>query len=333
VPVSDNDKDLNTDIPYTLTFISLNVLHDLSNGVVKEKPQYNYTHLLHNQLRRIQIFELLDKTGADFIALQEVTPDFYKLLMDLPWVQKNYYLSDISTQSLEPSGNVLMSKYPFQESFLWLYTVSQKKFSLGLFLINQRILSVAVVHLKAGQQDHYVELRSREISQTISIQSICGYDDAVILGDFNFQEVKHEGNEQLDETFVDCWRFCHGKDPGWTRDKNKNSLARKMSEISYQVKNLPIPTTYTGDRYDRIYLSSSIWHPNHMKLIADKPCGKSEDGLFDIFPSDHFGISLEIGVSQQWVRRWMILGVGVIVCVVGVVLYHKFWRKVPEIKN
>jgi len=197
---------------------------------------------------------------------------------------------------------------------------------LALFNINHRKLSISAVHLKAGPPTTYARVRAWEISQTMSVQSICGFDDAIIIGDFNFHSSENETTTMLDQYFIDCWKFCNGNDPGYTRNPNLNSIARIMHEISYKMKNQVIPDTFGGDRFDRIYLSSSVWNPENIRLIGNEPCGKSDDGSFDLFVSDHFGLLLEITGNGH--KKWFWFGMCVCACViVGGIVCSRYIKK------
>jgi len=72
----------------TLKIVSQNVLFGPSDKEEK-KSDPTYTHL-----RMPRMFELLESTQADFIALQEVEPPLYSLLIEQKWFLFSHVLSN-----------------------------------------------------------------------------------------------------------------------------------------------------------------------------------------------------------------------------------------------
>ena len=54
----------------------------------------------------------LRDTNADVIGLQEVTPQFVEMLMTQPWVQRSYFVSEVSSVVVQPFGQVILSRIP-----------------------------------------------------------------------------------------------------------------------------------------------------------------------------------------------------------------------------
>jgi len=63
---------------------------------------------------------ILRRTDADLICLEEVTPRFLEALMAAPWVRRGYYLTEADPRgprsSVMPYGQVILSKMPFHSS-------------------------------------------------------------------------------------------------------------------------------------------------------------------------------------------------------------------------
>ncbi|MBP5978043.1 endonuclease/exonuclease/phosphatase family protein [Brasilonema sp. CT11] len=65
---------------------------------------------------RVQkLIELLKYSNADIIGLQEVTQSFLIQLLREDWVKNKYYVSDsIQGTTVNPYGQLLLSKFPFK---------------------------------------------------------------------------------------------------------------------------------------------------------------------------------------------------------------------------
>jgi len=281
----------------SLTLVTFNVLFH-NDDVIHKKPEYDFAEFIHTARRKPATYKLLGELGADFIALQEVTTDFFQGLILQPWVQENYFISDIHGKTVIPSGNILLSKFPFK-SFSWNYIRSSKALYLAILEINNKQFSIGNLHLKAGNMKDFKYTRQCEIHETISIQNFCKFDDAVLLGDFNFREEGEEHHDELELNYVDCWKFLKNDEPGYTHDPARNVMALKMAQKSRSVKNPTKTGPFVADRYDRLYLKSHSWKPTSTQFVLDQPIGKSDDGTFDLFVSDHFGLLVTISVDED----------------------------------
>lgn len=56
---------------------------------------------------------------------------------------------------------------------------------------------------------------------------------------------------------------------------------------------------HTGDRFDRIYLQSETWTPTKAGIFGTEPICKSECRKYDIYPSDHYGLKVTLGVNAH----------------------------------
>jgi len=103
----------------SLCFLTFNVLFDPKDAHMPNK--YDISHLLHSSIRTVELFKELGKSNADFIALQEVTPRLQKELMQEDWLRQKYIISDRTSQSVLPTGNLILSKYPLKRMNIYTY--------------------------------------------------------------------------------------------------------------------------------------------------------------------------------------------------------------------
>jgi len=82
----------------------------------------------------------LGSLNADMIALQEVTPEFYELLLSQLWVRQNYYVSDVIGESINPHGNFYYQKYHFTiVTFIVFRKALKKQFCHLIILMDSHL--------------------------------------------------------------------------------------------------------------------------------------------------------------------------------------------------
>lgn len=88
----------------------------------------------------------------------------------------------------------------------------------------------------------FAHVRKTQVEQTMDMLEAYGQADGhLLLGDFNMRDVDREGNERLDETYVDLWQAAHGpiepgRADGFTFDLAKNDTARLISTRVTAIK-------------------------------------------------------------------------------------------------
>ena len=257
-PAEDISKSVKSN---SLTIASFNVLHNLYE---KEKIQ--------TEKRLPAIVEQLRQCDADIIAIQEATPDLLELLLSQGWV-RDYYVSDsIAAETIQPFGNLLLSRLPFtavEHEFS-----AHKKAMIGNWFINSELLQVAVVHLTSSRAKNSAEKRKYQLTTLLNhLYKQSG--NYLIVGDFNtrnnLQEVANISN------FIDVWQELRPDEAGYTFDPQINPLAKLMSLEGEAA------------RFDRILLSDENggWVADNVNLFACEPVENTQD---TIYPSDHFGI-------------------------------------------
>ncbi|MEM6752975.1 MAG: RNA repair domain-containing protein [Cyanobacteria bacterium P01_C01_bin.38] len=266
-PTEDLSKSVKSN---SLTIASFNVLHDLYE---KEKIQ--------TEKRLPAIVEHLRQCDADIIAIQEATPDLLELLLYENWV-RDYYISDsIAAKTIQPFGNLLLSRLPFTAVEHEFST--HKKAMVGSWFINGELLQVAVVHLTSSRSQNSAEKRKHQLTTLINhLYKQSG--NYLIVGDFNtrnnLQEVPNISN------FIDIWQELRSDEAGYTFNPQINPLAKLMSLEGEAA------------RFDRILLSieNGTWVPKDVNLFAREPVDNTQG---NIFPSDHFGIRAVVSRKKK----------------------------------
>jgi len=255
----------------SLTVASFNVLHNLYE---KEKIQ--------TEKRLPAIVEELRQCDADIIAIQEAIPDLLKLLLSQDWV-KDYYISDsMMAETIQPFGNLLLSRLPFTAVEHEFST--HKKMLVGSWFINNELFQVAAVHLTSNRAQNAAEKRKRQLKTLLNhLHKQSG--NYLIVGDFNSRNNLQEEVPDISR-FIDIWQQLRPDEAGYTFNPQLNPLAELMSLEGEAA------------RFDRILLSSenSSWVAESIDLFACKAVENTEE---KIFPSDHFGIRAVVSWGQQ----------------------------------
>lgn len=241
----------------TLSFITYNVWFG----------EYFFTQ------RARALFSILQNSDADFIALQEVTPPFLKLLLDEEWVRKDYLLSDGTGKTVDPYGVLMLFRTkPDKLTLRQLPSRMERGLLLGEFQINDIKIAVATVHLESWRSSE--PFRKKQLKEVFS--SLAKYDHVFLTGDFNLCSTWDE-NRNIDPGYTDCWAHIHPNRPGCTEDTSINIMR-------FQQKGKP-----KSVRFDRVLVRSTneLWVPSSIELVGTEPISPS---LPYIFPSDHFGL-------------------------------------------
>eukprot|EP01122_Echinamoeba_exundans_P017375 TRINITY_DN9140_c0_g1_i1.p1 TRINITY_DN9140_c0_g1~~TRINITY_DN9140_c0_g1_i1.p1 ORF type:complete len:250 (+),score=36.65 TRINITY_DN9140_c0_g1_i1:377-1126(+) len=249
---------------------------------------------------------MLERQEADIVLLQEVNIDFKDKLMRQPWIRQTYWISDPEGDVLT-SGLVILSKFKPEFCGFCNFRSSPKSMLLLKLVINDSVFSVVNLHLKAGLTSRQAALRAAQIEQAIEIQRSCGFDDALIGGDFNIpighDEFPHPDDKAeeipavLDEQgYLEIWPLLHPNDEGLTYDYVHNDLAGLVCDLIIKDKRRPI----RGNRFDRFYThrSNKMWRCNAIKLVATEPIGVDPERNISIFTSDHYAVQADFQLNS-----------------------------------
>jgi poly(A) polymerase len=260
----------------SLVVVTLNVLFDLYDE-----------GSLHTAQRIPAMLELLCGSGADLIALQEVTPRTLQALLAAPWVQRGYEISDgPEAATVEPYGVVLLSRLPMRAFLRRAPDGGRKRTVVAVLELAEGPLNVAVVHLTSDRGHDAAARRSRELGQALRDLDGLGPAPGLLLGDLNADD------GPLDRTlhaagFVDLWSTLRPDEDGATFDPHTNSLARLASRSG------------RARRLDRIMLrrgEGTELRPLGIVRIGTRPTARDPEDR-PLPASDHYGLRARLRVE------------------------------------
>jgi endonuclease/exonuclease/phosphatase family metal-dependent hydrolase len=222
--------------------------------------------------RSAALLDELAWRSPDVVALQEVTPELVKLLVEHPFVRVHYQLSDVDSSTFDAYagyGVMLLSKQPFTSAGL-LHLPSR----MGRRLLVGQLASglcVATVHLES------TSARAAERAEQLRLIQpfLAGHaEDVVLMGDMNFAPEAPAETAALDPSFADAWTQRKPVDPGYTVDSLRNDLRRRTNG-------------HTQQRIDRIFVRGARWRVQGISLTGTTPIDEA-----GTFVSDHFGLEV-----------------------------------------
>ena len=269
--------------------LTILLLPGLSYGKTRSKkivkPIANAKILTYNVLadssekrRRLgKLFKILRTSKADIIALQEVSPWFVKRLKRQRWFKK-YYTPRYRRgrrkrrRIIYDGGLLILSKKPIKiYSMGPLPGYTNRTYLIVRTKIRNVNFTIATCHLESPLDAF--DARARQLD--FFFDKLAVFENAILLGDFNFGDHELPETNHLPNEFVDVWRITNGFNRGYTWNIEKNPMAKSGSFVGE-----------TSRRLDRILIKSKRVKPIKTKIIGNKPVKKHSK----IFPSDHFGI-------------------------------------------
>jgi tyrosyl-DNA phosphodiesterase 2 len=222
------------------------------------------------------LLKIVRDCDADVIGLQEVTPNFLKIVLKQEWVRDRYYISDATGVTVQGYGVLLLSRIPIRRMFLHnLPTLMSRKLLVAELCVNEQTFNVATVHLESMKQS--APLRAEQLAEIFPLLS--NSEHSVLMGDFNFCSSWTSENTNIDSSYQDLWAVLRSGEPGYTEDTDINLMRLHLTGKEKQV------------RFDRILLRSfsSLWQPQSIKRLGIEPISQKYR-YRKVFPSDHFGL-------------------------------------------
>ncbi len=222
------------------------------------------------------LLALLKAQKADLIILVEVTPTMLTRVLEQPWVQRRYYVSDDGKcGSVRPYGQLVLSRRPFAHLRV-INTRGNKRAVIAELLLNGRPVELAAVHLISNRAQSPKQRRAEELEV---VTRALRAEDAMILGDFNFEE-----DESAPPEYCDAWVELRPSEPGHTFAPTRNALAALMS------------TRGIDRRFDRALMRGVGLRPEAICLLGETPI---EGTSPELYISDHYGVLVEVDLSAR----------------------------------
>jgi len=211
----------------------------------------------------------------DLIALQEVTPRHLQVLLSDSWVRREFRLSDITGETLQPHGVLLLSRVPLRGLGLRVLP-SNKNRKLLVAELGMGVRSACVGNLHLESSASATTLRLAQLDEVLP--TLQGAPHRLLMGDFNFDPAQKDEQARVDEHYRDLWGELRGGEPGYTEDTDINRMRLLHKNQPKQV------------RFDRILLRSSRpgWEPESIEMIGTRPIAEDRP---EVFSSDHFGLA------------------------------------------
>lgn len=219
-----------------------------------------------NSTRRFAaIVQLIKKTGADVVALQEVEKWFVHALQAHSWMKNNFHMSDYGPGQA-PGGLFILSRYPiasvdyFESIRPGQVEVSQRaRVLLAKLGVKGQALYVANTQLD------YRSSENRAASLEFIFRTLKPFRHVFLMGDFNFDEGSKLETAAIPASYLDLWPTLVPDRPGWTWDPRSNWFAAASDPLS------------RASRIDRVFLRSNQWMPRSINLVgcsvSDPLCG------------------------------------------------------------
>lgn len=232
--------------------------------------------------RLAAILDLLKKTNADIIALQEVNEHSLQKILKTDWIREKYYISDITGSTFYSYGVLILSRVPIKSLSLYpLTSMLGRNILIAEFILNGQKLLVGTSHLESLK--HSDNIRIVQLKEIFSLLNQS--ENAVLMGDLNFCSSWAENN-RIDQSYKDVWSLLRPNEPGYTEDAGINIMRKQLKREEEKV------------RFDRVLLKGSLpgWQPKQIKRLGMEPISSKYP---DVFPSDHFGLMTQFDWSEK----------------------------------
>ena len=249
-------------------------------------------------LRTRAVLDILERSQADVIALQEAAGWFVTALMEQAWVSK-YHVSTRAGRPFAPGGQLILTRAPMTDVRAAVLSGRQRRTALAVeMVIDGRRLAVATTHMESFLKDGPV--RATQLGELFAM--VEGADDAILMGDLNFGDGEQPETDAIDKRYSDLWLALRPGEPGFTWNNDDNPIA----SIG-KFKGEP------NRRLDRILLRSDTWQAAEIAIVGNRSAGErtltlrdrrmiempenrgsADEPVIEVFPSDHYGLSAKI---------------------------------------
>ena len=257
------------------------------NGDEKEFSIVTYNVLadkVHYNERVPSLLNILKKSDADIIALQEVAPWFIQELLKEQWIKK-YHLPKLSNNIVAPRGLLILSKNPISNiTYDYLPTRQYRAYFITNTNINGVDFTIATCHLESPLNAGLIRAKQLEVF----FKKLKPFENVIFLGDFNFGDGEQPETKNIPNAYKDMWTLTNPKKKGYTWNIEVSSMAKAGSFPGEKSR-----------RIDRILYKSSKIIMKSTEILGNESIDKNKK----LFPSDHFGLRGTFTLKQEIKRK------------------------------
>ncbi|TNE47377.1 MAG: hypothetical protein EP343_19575 [Deltaproteobacteria bacterium] len=251
-----------TTIPTTLRVMTWNIWFDSLAREARMREVLTYVEEILPEVIGFQ--ELTQESAEQFNAPNSILSTTYRRPPNEAAEFQGYWEQLYTTLPVGPRSR----RTPYEWSYM----------GRGLSVLHcpQLDLVVGATHLESMDSAEFRQAQAREAFERLDSYQT---GTAIFMGDTNLYD--DETLEPLPTGWVDAWTTLYPNDPGWTRDSEVNKMLRYPSQ----------------QRIDRIFIRSQNYKLVQMEILGLTPL---DPDVYDldpeqpIYPSDHFGLLLEI---------------------------------------
>lgn len=242
--------------------------------------RYN-SELIDTARRRLLLLTALAAADADVIALQEVEPELFGMVLRTSWVRERYVLgTEARGRDTDRSGLMLLSRLPVLEA--GFHALGPHKGVMAMSVATAAgPLVFAATHLTSDYAIEGAAKRRGELGRLGD--GLAGVEGGVVLvGDFNDSAHSPYEGPAAALGLQDAWAEAHGSDDRTpTFDPATNPLAKIGS------------TTGRSGRLDRVLLRVEGAAAREARLWGDAPTAAG------LFISDHYGVLVDLELNPE----------------------------------
>jgi len=236
------------------------------------------------KIRTKAVVKHIQLQAADIVFLQEVIPETFSYIeqklpdyLCIAAAQDNYFVATLLRKGRVYCDKIKVIDYPGTRMYRSILAVKAHCGAVDFDLLN--------THLESTKE--HSEERQKQLRQCLDIVNKRPHGSVVLLGgDLNMRDKEVTAVGGLPDGVRDVWQICGSrKEAEFTWDMQRNS-------------NLEWPGKFKPKcRFDRVYLKDS--QPSKVKAKSFGLIGLQRITGAQSFPSDHWGISIELALSQD----------------------------------
>ena len=223
-------------LPQSFSIMTWNILCELFDEEQKKDSEKRFPLIIRE----------IERSDADIIALQEITPEMWQKLVDEPSISALYAITKLPSEVA--LGQVILTKAKISKCEVLRLSVQKHAIMLTLATKTGRPLRIVNIQLIS---DYAKNAAFRRMSELATIgKYIDDTDDTILLGDFNFGDDDEEEKTVPWGSFIDAWHILRGSEAGVTFDYERNEMAkitcgpveisRRLDKI--KIKGLLVPS-------------------------------------------------------------------------------------------